>query len=64
VRSGGKGDDLVSCPIGAPSGSGELRAGEPPGALPQVSGNKVEGLDVVASVGEEQGVPCGSPRAV
>jgi hypothetical protein len=39
-----------------PSGSGELGAAEPPGTFPEVSGNAVERLDVVASVGEKEGL--------
>jgi hypothetical protein len=42
-----------------PSGCYELGAGEPPGALPQVSGDVVERFDVVASIGEEEGLASG-----
>ena len=41
VRSGGKGDDPVPGPVGAPAGCYELGAGEPPGALPEVSSSAI-----------------------
>ena len=52
MRPRGEGDDPVAGPVGAPSGSCELAAGEPPGAFPQVPSSLVEHLDVVAAVGE------------
>jgi hypothetical protein len=59
LRSGCKGDDPVTGPVGTPSESGELGACEPPGALPEVSSSAVERLDVVATVGDEERVPSG-----
>jgi hypothetical protein len=57
--SGGEADDPVPGPVAAPAGCGQLRAGEQPGSVDQGTGDGVEGLDVVAAVGEHEGVSAG-----
>jgi hypothetical protein len=50
------GDDSVPGPIPLSAGGGQLRAGQHPGILAQAAGGKVEGVDVVAPVGQQERV--------
>ena len=54
-----EGDHPVAGAVGAPAGADELRSGEPPGPLPQLACGGVQRLDVLAPVGEEEGVAAG-----